>query len=1169
MNNQPADRLILRHHKGQKPGVDWFESAAYSEADINGIEDPAGASARYEITSIPSPFARFHVFETAFREVASMSKDSQGQKMEGTTIYHKLVSNALDVGEIFFNFSFFKEKHNLNITTWNKSEAITRLKAKKEHKLLGETLELYVKQADVKSNLSLVENFHMLSCNFRVFGGTSPTTMFFCASGNLSQFVELGIGKDKFFDDIYFPLHRRSIDFQLYLHGLFAVAPSLQKKMPLFWDYLKQSMECLERDNMASYMQLRDKLSNYDETKFNADFDEANTGIPNSLLEVLPNIYHRRKKETAMDEIESDFTIGTYKATGGKNTRAKSKLPLVLQNGFQKKLSYVHGEWDAGYIVPYFDAQPIELRILPGQSQKYPYLTVSDFLEPTLVKMPFPLNEAFFFSGNRTGFDIGKKSGERPEEGYLLPIKDEFFHYFDVEDLRGKCMPGGQPVFSMAKKSESEIEVRLRLPIQKSGEYLLFERTYETGVEPNPEQNKGAIVDMFFNLALMPFAKIEALRQQRIMLASSKGERHELALYKDMPSFAPVYFERSTMRSDQAKRHEVTTRYLEPKEDYSIIRIMRGENVGGILLPDYGGRGLPGGEQFTFAVDFGTTNTHIEYAEGSSEPRAFSIGNKEEQLITVFDPKWEMVRHKVLQEIFEYEAMPFHLGKGARYGFPFQTVSSETEGFNPSKAFGFGDINIPFYFGDLPKPESHLLHTNLKWQSLAEGQATESNRARVRCFIETLMMMMRNKVLLQSGDLSKTKVAWFLPSSMGTDQAGSFQRIWDELFEEYFGTGEKKKKEGANLRRFSESLVPFFGLDEDDVKSSQYPVVNIDIGGGTTDIVVFSDRLPKCLTSVKFAGDALFGDGYTAAKKQTNGFVQFFKPRVESFIQQNSLTGLKEVLDQLADNRYFSSSDIMSFFFSIQKNPTVRDAKLKFSINEHLHDHAEFNMIYVVFYGAIVFHVAKLMKQLKLPMPRQIALSGNGSKIIRLLNVELKPIEQFTMKVFEKVYGEAYHQDGLNILHPDHPKELTSKGGVKLLQDHRFDEDAHDELVLLGDQAQTIVNPYGKNFPTAKLQYKDLTEMTKQSAAQEVKEFIKMLFDLEEEFSYRKNFGINVGQLDQFRTILERDLPDSLKKGLARQMNWSSEKEVVSETLFFYPLLGSIHALIQFISSKK
>ena len=79
---------VLRIHKGSKDTINgWAISTKIGSKAIDSIEDPVGANDHYEITSIPSPFARIDLVKRAFKIVADTDLD-------GNTAYHKLVSDA-------------------------------------------------------------------------------------------------------------------------------------------------------------------------------------------------------------------------------------------------------------------------------------------------------------------------------------------------------------------------------------------------------------------------------------------------------------------------------------------------------------------------------------------------------------------------------------------------------------------------------------------------------------------------------------------------------------------------------------------------------------------------------------------------------------------------------------------------------------------------------------------------------------------------------------------------------------------------------------------------------------------------------------------------------------------------------------------------------------------
>ena len=98
-------KIFRLYTEGASTFTDWNESPTfpYNSNNRDNIDDPDGASARNEITSIPSPFARIDLVKNAFKIVTSPHPKTHETDLDGKTIFHKMVSDALDVGEIFFN----------------------------------------------------------------------------------------------------------------------------------------------------------------------------------------------------------------------------------------------------------------------------------------------------------------------------------------------------------------------------------------------------------------------------------------------------------------------------------------------------------------------------------------------------------------------------------------------------------------------------------------------------------------------------------------------------------------------------------------------------------------------------------------------------------------------------------------------------------------------------------------------------------------------------------------------------------------------------------------------------------------------------------------------------------------------------------------------------------
>ena len=189
-----------------------------------------------------------------------------------------------------------------------------------------------------------------------------------------------------------------------------------------------------------------------------------------------------------------------------------------------------------------------------------------------------------------------------------------------------------------------------------------------------------------------------------------------------------------------------------------------------------------------------------------------------------------------------------------------------------------------------------------------------------------------------------------------------------------------------NIIPVTESIAPYeyykrgFGANAN--------MVNIDIGGGTTDVLISENGDIKHISSFRFAANSIFGNGYgdnNGLKK--NGIINQFDAQLEQLISDNlkNDSEIKDIYNNLKQKN--DSADLATFFFSL-----VENEKLGGSINfsEILMKDDSQKMVFVIFYVAIIYHLAQIMKLKTIKMPRYLSFSGNGSKIIQILTTDKK-----------------------------------------------------------------------------------------------------------------------------------------------------------------------------------
>lgn len=1162
---------ILRLHTATETDTHWHKTSPLNHLQIQTIADPADAHYSMPITSIPSPFGRMHLVEDAFEKI-NASANNDLSKLDGQSIYHRLVSEMLDIAELFFNFDDLNNSGlQLDVLVWDVKEKIMNLKrSEPAHRLLGETLELFLLQAPQRSNMSAMEKMYILRMGYKVVGGTSPSTLFFSTPNeeNITPPQPLKIGTDVLFDYVFYPLYKRDEAFQKAFYLFFEAHPQLKTQMPLVWQYMTMNLAALNRQNYA----LWNEINAYQGfghaqalNRLRERYAEFTISGPGTVALLTQGVYLYKNKVSLAGGIESDFVIGSYSAPGVENTKYQGATkPLVLQNQFFYDLQYVaNARWDGKTQVPYNDDRSLEQRTLPNFMKQYPYLTVSDFLEPTLVRLPYLINDTDFITGTLFGFSKGNKSQNiAPDSGFMLPLKKAFFDYFDVADLE-RTLPNGESVLKFIKIDANTVRVELRLPIKSAGQYILLDRTYKLNAIPRIDQtnNEGSMVDAAVNLGLMPLLR-EVREKRMVVIEREPNERepYQVALYTDK-SGNPVSADFKTLRSQMAKGHQATSAYSVIHEPFDYIHLQKGQRQG-IIIPRYT-PWMEGTKAFTFAVDFGTTNSHIEYSIEGSMPQEFDITTNDVQLRLLNHPDWDVTPREIQVYPF-FEMIPSVIG--TEFVFPTRTALAETEGLEYNSALAaFADLNPAMYYEKYRSLPQSIVSTNIKW---GNTKSDEKGIRRVENYIESLMVMMRNKVLLNGGQLSKTQVVWFFPASMSHHTLGGLNAIWNRLYEKYFPNAK-------TLIRYSESEAPYY-YRADAVPSTK-PVAGIDIGGGSTDIVVFKDAKPLYFTSVKFAGNILFGNGYQKGPGLNNGFVTFFSKYVKNFLDTNyyQLLNLNEVFEELNHPNKGFSADLISFFFSIDRNHQVKQKKLDaaFSFTKLLQNDQNFKIAYFVFFSAIVYHLAKLMKSLQLEMPQHIFLNGNGSRILGLLDIsgDWAMLEQLAMLIFQKVYGQPYNGYRLEFHLYDKPKEATCKGGIKRAQS-THSQDMAQLVVLLGDSEGTVVGDAMIGAPGAdllkRMKYKEANEGVEQKVVEEMRSFLRLLSSLKDEFRV-SNLGMQAGKMEEYCRHLESNIDGFLRQGLTDRLASTDSEEIIEESLFFYPLVGALHRLILDIGQGK
>lgn len=1118
---------VFRLHKGAADTIgNWDSSVKIGTKAIESIPDPIGANDEHEITSIPSPFARMDLVKRAFKIVAESS-------LNGKTAYHKLVSDCLDVGQIFFNIEKYRDK--IEIIVWDKRNCLSSLSQSKyeEHQRLGKTYKTYLDQDSEEYNFDQMECIYLLNYidstakgDMNIIGATSPATVFFTSANNL-EYVgkKIKFGDDAPFDKDYKPLFKRDFEYIKYWWSLKKSRSDFARTFPEVDLYLDKCFQSLTDDQR---FELRQSI---DETYYNGNYDDIPV-VP-TAQQYVTVLGQKLLRKRTVSKITSGFEMKLSKPFVG------NVVPLALPvEMYTEPTHYVVSNWDKNTSVPYYNPTPINARTLPDDGAQYPYVTVGDFLEDYIVKVPYMLNSLAFFDGN----------DETPTSKYsfILPIKKTFFDYFSVQDLTGTI--SGKKCIELCRLNGDAVKIVLRIPIIAGG-YIQYEKIYYKDAKADPTANKGAIVEKEFTLGLYPGIKYNTNVRPYYRVAlldrdSVDNPDTAYALRFFNASNDEVLAEGVVRRNRNADDSRFDSSYIDSityalEKEFQYISLSNDDdsNIHGVIIPKFSAKN--GSHKFRFAIDFGTTNTHIEYSIDGGASNAFDINEKDSQI-----QKLHITDDFMINDVFDSDFIPTSIGKESLYGYPMRTVLSESNNTNWDKAvLSMANVNIPYTYEKSMSLPYNMLHTDLKWST------SQEDKQRASMYIETLLLMLRAKVLLNNGDLMKTEIVWFYPASMTQNRFNKFKSEWERVFVKLFGAPE------ANIIAMSESLAPYYYHKAK--KGATSTVVSVDIGGGTTDVLIAEKGTPKFLTSFRFAANTIFGDGYSY-DADTNGFVNKYKSQIMSQLETNNLKGLRDVLESVAEQRI--STNVIAFLFSLASNKDIEKKNIEINFAKMLSDDNRGKYVVILFYIAIMYHIANLMKAKNFDMPRHITFSGNGSKVLNILSTNDATLVALTKIIFEQIYAKPYPSDGLEIIRPEDSKESTCKGGIIHIpfQSQDYSEIKQMKTILIGTDDHT--------FADAHMTYNDIKDTDLDAVADVVRDFIQFTFDLDRNFSFYDNFDIDRSIMDKVKELCYRDVRTYLENGLSIKKNeivQDGADESLEETLFFYPLVGVINAVVR------
>jgi hypothetical protein len=1010
---------IFRFHAGRNNNIyDWKVSDKIMPADVREVMDKTNILTSAAGTSIPTPIARMFLFKTAFEIIAAQVRDN---KVDEKGIYAGLVSETLDLLELLYKCGddeskFRYQKWVFDNTQQDDNVILPFFGEQHGHKLLAESFKQAVGQAPFGNRLEITLIYYREGNNEILVGGTSPFSFVFTSPNFARKLRDRGfreiaglVSDDILFDSDYKQLHERDESFIRYVESLVNTEGIA--------DSFRGITEYVINTKNRFFKKFNGPIHALQDIQIG---DVMLTAARINLKQIHEEDYKQQINN------DSDFRLELP-----DDTHYNEKLrPLFLLDRMEHEGQYTSptNKWSVTTRVSenqYAETTLAEImqRELPGiDGISYPFVTAFDFFERCLVKMPdYVLNSDKFLT---------VVDGQQ----FALPLKPLFFQFYPIHRIKDYLsveVKGDQVTFILS--------VRIFGPT-RGRRTITYKKTYTADTTV---QYSGI-------LGIYPFTRanqLELLHTNKYTVAAFEKTNapipvNNIVFYKK----TGIHIVQSPMmpRSDYAASRTKSS-YYQLNESFDIIQLnFKKDNagLGCVIIPKFI-EVENGTEEYIYAIDFGTSNTHIEYGrvmtDNITETKPFAIDERKMQIAMLHKPK-EMLQNDGAIRYNDYERsmgneidaarqltlrefVPFQIGaqQAASIKFPFRTATFESNSFvvNEENNKLFINANIGFLIDEDTITSSDELRytTNLKWKLEAAG-SDKLNRNRVSLFFQELLLLIRTKVLLEDnttrGDIKKLKFALSFPISMGNTLKNNLISLFEAQKKEIIGA------DAQPIREVSESIAPYYQLRFVNINIQNDSFCNIDIGGGTTDIVLI-DKNPsrpnelKCYcSSFKFAGRQLWGSGHNEFNIMENGFIAYYK----AFIEKNDAT-VYRTLGKVLGSNDSRSEDVVGLLFS----------KPEYKFGEIFAENKELRVVPILHYTAILFYIAKLAKMNGVALPRTVSFSGKGSEYLNLIFPSKDDLKGFTQKVLGIFAGTPVRNDFM-IEKSNEPKVITAKGAV-------------------------------------------------------------------------------------------------------------------------------------------
>lgn len=777
------------------------------------------------------------------------------------------------------------------------------------------------------------------------------------------------------------------------------------------------------------------------------------------------------------------------------------------------------------------DNSPLRINGIPIYCSKG--TDVINYLTDSIIRIPYRIDSEKFVTLTLTTDSPGR------DYDYLLPLTHEGLEHLKVGDLK----------ITGTERACGDIDVTLKCNGKQ------HERNYTT--DKTPVAGKGKVLDLKlakinFDIALFPnvlsFKDVENNYFKVLVAGADLNENKTFSVtnlvldfyVSDKVNGGYIHIEEATddnfengvrapyIRSQQDSDNDCGTKYYEvfntPFSAICAKLYLEGKDYPFAIIPIWD-KSEPSEKKFVYAIDLGTSNTYISRREygRKTEPQQLKM---DKQIVNYLHAKEESAQKglisriegkipEVFRTLVKTEFVPA-LIDDRTYRFPIRTALCVT-GDDTMKSVLFDNSNIAFFYEKFRGAGNQTVITNIKWAD------DEKN---LRVFIRELLLLVKADILQENGIISGTEVIWFRPLSFKENIRRQFETIWGQEAKEILNLDSTEQQ----LKCYTESEAPYYYFLTKAAFQNVKSVAVMDIGGGSTDIVYYSNSEAKIANSVHFGCDVLWGNGYNQfVDAKDNGIFKHYKDNIHFETKE-----LNDLYGGMLKSNHTSTRDIINLWISNDKETDIAK-KLR---TDHI-------STFVYHYTALIYYMASMFKANKLAYPRTLIFSGNGSKYIDNYITDTKRyLKQITELIISRVYGKDISD--VELVLPTVRKESTCYGGLY----HHDNAVEPQPVVYLGDGENRI--------------YKNVEEVKDAYTAGLKDNLTREITAMNDIYKEALDTLIQQSVIEQVDSASMKDIVDSVVED-ALGTRFQTEvlkkytlQEPFNDTLFFLPVVEAI-----------